>query len=167
MNMAREACISDPTLLWAIILGNLGIALAYFWIPLSVVRVLNSQDMLPQPMLWMLSALFILSCGLSHLVGVVVIFRPYYGLEGGIMIITAFISLTMAVVLHRAVPSIRLEAKEYAALKERVRTLVIDLDKERSCRDVAAQAVAEAVSQPSPAPVGPVTPDTSPDATVP
>lgn len=148
MSMAREACISDPTLLWAIILGNLGVALAYFWIPLSVVRVLNAQDALPQPMLWMLSALFILSCGLTHLIGVIVIFRPYYGLEAGMMVITAFISIAMAAVLHRAVRPIRLEAKEYAALKERVRTLAIDLDKERSCRDVAAQAVAEATSSP-------------------
>lgn len=131
-NIAREACISDPLLLWSIILGNLAIFVAYMWIPFSVARILSSQEVIPQPLLWMLAGSFVLACGISHAVGVVVIFRGYYGLEAGVLLFTAVVSLVAAVAIHRAVDRIRLEVREFAALKDRVRLLDAELTRTRS-----------------------------------
>jgi len=132
LSIARESCISDPVLLWAIIIGNVLIFIAYTWIPVSIVRVLSSQSKIPQPALWMLASVFIAFCGISHLIGVVVIFQPYYGLESGMLILTAVVSLIAGIVLHRAVRPIRQAMSDYDEMVEKVRTLMIDLDREKA-----------------------------------
>jgi hypothetical protein len=133
-DIAREACISDPLLLWAMIVGNCGVFAAYVWIPLSVARVLASQEAIPQPLLWMLAGAFVLSCGVSHAVAVLVVFKAYYGLESGILLLTAAISLVAAAALHRAVRPIRAAVRDYATLQERARTLTVDLERARAER---------------------------------
>lgn len=127
-DIAREACVHDPLLLWCIVVGNAVVFIAYMWIPISVIRVLRSHTV-PLPLLWMLGGAFILCCGLTHAVGVLVIFRPYYGLESGLLVMTAAISLLAAWIIHRGVPLIRQHLADYKALTERVRDLQCDLDR--------------------------------------
>jgi len=128
-SIAREVCITDPLLLWAIVLGNAAVFLAYMWIPISVLRVMRTHAVVPLPALWMLGGAFVLCCGLTHAVGVLVIFRAYYGLEAGLLIMTAAISLLAAWVIHRGVPVIRAQLVEYQALTARARDLQRDLDR--------------------------------------
>lgn len=127
-SIAREVCISDPVLLWAIIAGNALIFVAYTWIPISIIRVLRSHTV-PLPLLWMLGGSFVLCCGCTHAVGVLVIFRPYYGMEAGFLSLTAMVSILAAWVIHRGVPAIRQHLADYQALKARVRELQCDLDR--------------------------------------
>lgn len=127
-SIAREACITDPALLWAIIAGNALVFIAYMWIPISLIRVLRSHTV-PLPLIWMLGGAFILCCGLSHAIAVLVIFRAYYGLESGLLLMTAAVSLLAAWVIHRGVPAIRQHLADYQALKDRVRDLQHDLDR--------------------------------------
>lgn len=127
-DIAREVCITDPTLLWAIIVGNALIFIAYMWIPVSLIRVLRTHAV-PLPLLWLLGGSFVLCCGLTHAVGVLVIFRAYYGLESGLLLMTAGVSLLAAWVIHRGVPAIRQHLADYQALKDRVRDLQRDLDR--------------------------------------
>lgn len=127
-SIAREACISDPVLLWAIIAGNALVFIAYVWIPISLIRVLRSHTV-PLPLLWMLGGLFVLCCGCTHAIGVLVIFRPYYGMEAGFLALTAMVSILAAWVIHRGVPLIRKHLADYQALKDRVRDLQHDLDR--------------------------------------
>ena len=123
MTFAREQCIADLWTLWAILLGNLGIAVAYAWIPTSLVRILVSASGTPQPGLLMLAVAFISSCGLTHAAGIVVIFRPYYGLESGLLLITAAISLFTGWVFHARVDNIRRAVLDFRAMEERLRDL--------------------------------------------
>lgn len=125
-SLAREACIHDPVLLWGIVIGNTLIFLAYTWIPVSLIRVMRSHTV-PLPLLWMLGGAFVLCCGLTHIIGVLVIFRPYFGLETGLLLMTAAISLLSAWIIHQGVPAIRQHLAAYEALRARVRDLECDL----------------------------------------
>lgn len=135
LNMAREACITDPVLLWAIISGNALIFVAYMWIPISLIRVLRSHTV-PLPLLWLLGGSFVLCCGFTHAIGALVIFRAYYGLEAGLLIMTAAVSLLAAWVLHRGVPLIRQHLADYQILKDRVRDLQHDLDRRLATTEI-------------------------------
>lgn len=155
--IAREACITDPVLLWAIISGNALIFVAYMWIPISVIRVLRSHTV-PLPLIWLLGGSFVLCCGFTHAIGVLVIFRAYYGLEAGLLIMTAAVSLLAAWVLHRGVPLIRQHLVDYQALQSRVRDLQHDLDRRLADSATAIPIPSPTSLPPSPAPAPPSSP---------
>jgi signal transduction histidine kinase len=80
------------------------IALAYFSIPVGLWHILRQ---IPDPGFRRLSALFalfILFCGLTHVVGLVTLWSPVYGLLGLIKAATAAISLVAAYLLWPAIP---------------------------------------------------------------
>lgn len=80
------------------------IALAYFSIPIGLWTIVRR---LPDPgfrRLFALFATFILFCGLTHLVGLVTLWKPVYGLLGLIKGATAVVSLIAAYLLWPAIP---------------------------------------------------------------
>jgi signal transduction histidine kinase len=80
------------------------IAAAYFSIPVGLWRVFRRM---PDPgfrRLFILFAAFILFCGLTHLVGLVTLWMPVYGLLGLIKAATAVLSLIAAYLLWPAIP---------------------------------------------------------------
>ena len=60
----------DVPLLSTLIIGNLGIALAYFQIPVALRYFVGKRKDLPYPHIFRLFAAFIFSCGLTHLIKV-------------------------------------------------------------------------------------------------
>lgn len=97
----------NPALLGAQVLTNLIIALAYFSIPVALwVFVKRRQDLrdLQVKGLFIMFALFILFCGTTHLMDILVIWRPYYWIDTGIRLITALLSLATAWVLWPLIP---------------------------------------------------------------
>ena len=72
------------------------IALAYFTIPIVIVRATRVRPDLIDPRLAKLFAAFILTCGLSHVAGLATLWLPIYGIEGAIKMVTALVSLYTA-----------------------------------------------------------------------
>jgi two-component sensor histidine kinase len=75
------------------------IALAYFSIPVALVIFAKRRTDLEYPWLFSLFAAFILACGVTHLLGVVTLWEPIYGIQAVVKLATAFVSLATAIVL--------------------------------------------------------------------
>jgi PAS domain S-box-containing protein len=83
------------------------IALAYFSIPFTLLYIVRKRaDLQFNWILWILLcfAIFILACGITHLMDVWTVWHPTYWLSGGIKAITALASLLTAALLIKWVP---------------------------------------------------------------
>lgn len=69
------------------------IALAYFAIPTSIVYLFGQRNDLPFKNIFVLFAVFIISCGVTHLMEVVTLWYPFYWVSGTLKAFTALISL--------------------------------------------------------------------------
>jgi serine phosphatase RsbU (regulator of sigma subunit)/anti-sigma regulatory factor (Ser/Thr protein kinase) len=80
------------------------IAFAYFSIPALLVWFVRRRPDVPfSPIFWMFS-LFIVSCGLTHVLAIVVIWHPAYWTEGVVKATTAAASVATAVMLVPLLP---------------------------------------------------------------
>lgn len=100
-------CLSwQPELIAALVIGNVLIALAYFTIPLVILKFIRLRPDIDFKNLHWLFAGFIVTCGVTHLLHVVELWYPVYYLEAVMDILTALISVIAAVVLWRLLPVI-------------------------------------------------------------
>lgn len=81
-----------PEILWPHALGDLFSALAYFVIPVFLYRYVKNRPELRQPGVILAFSLFILSCGISHLLAVVSVWNPVYRAEAVSKVTTAVVS---------------------------------------------------------------------------
>lgn len=95
-----------PDILWMHVLADLVVALAYFSIPLALTIVLWRRRHVPFKGLIVLFALFILFCGTTHVIGIVVLWEPVYRLQGLVKLATAAISIATAVLLFPMLPKL-------------------------------------------------------------
>jgi signal transduction histidine kinase/CheY-like chemotaxis protein len=107
-------CLSwQPLLLWTHIVADTLIALSYFSIPIALVALVRSRKDLAFGWVSRCFALFILACGMTHVMGVVTLFSPLYGLEALIKLVTAAASVTTAILLWPLLPTLtRLPSSE-------------------------------------------------------
>lgn len=92
---------------WLLILwagSDVLIFLAYFAIPLALLRVLKQRKDIKHRGLVLLFASFILLCGLTHAVSIVTLWWPVYPAQGLLKLATGLVSATTAVVLFKLVP---------------------------------------------------------------
>ncbi len=103
--MPHGMCFSwQPNVLFLHVLSDASIALAYFSIPLLLVRFTQQRGDLPfKPLFWLFGA-FIVACGTTHLLAIWVIWHPDYWLEGGVKAFTAVVSLAAAATLVPLIP---------------------------------------------------------------
>ena len=94
----------DLRVLWTHIGADLLIALAYFSIPAVILAFLRKRKdpALTRPAL--LFTAFILLCGVTHLMGIVTLYVPLYGLQGTLKLMTGLVSAYTAFVLWRMLP---------------------------------------------------------------
>jgi signal transduction histidine kinase len=86
--------------------ANALIALAYFSIPFAIFYFVRRRpDIHFKSLHWQFAA-FILLCGLTHVMGIVVLWLPLYWLQGAVMAATALISLFAAALLWKLMPSL-------------------------------------------------------------
>jgi two-component system sensor kinase FixL len=91
-----------PEVLFLHVTSDACIGFAYYCIPLVLVYFIRKRKDLPFPgILWLFSA-FILLCGTSHLMSILVIWHPVYYAEGYVKAATAVVSLATlgALVYH-------------------------------------------------------------------
>ena len=99
------------------------IATAYFAIPVGIaIFVRRRSDLnIQHKALALLFAIFIAACGATHVMSIIVLWRPYYVLEGVIKAFTAVVSVATALALPfllpqlLRIPSPRVLASEIAA----------------------------------------------------
>ena len=127
----------EPGLIWSHVTADAVISLSYFSIPFLLLRLLAMRRDIQFS--WMLSAfaVFILACGMTHVMAIITLWVPAYGWEALIKIITALASLVTTALLVRLLPQIaaipspaelqrandalRLEAEERAKAEEMLR----------------------------------------------
>ncbi|WP_294329870.1 response regulator [uncultured Sphingomonas sp.] len=103
----------QPQLLWTHILADTLIALSYFSIPLALVALVRSRKDLGFGWMFWCFAVFILACGMTHVMGIVTLFLPAYGLEAVAKLVTAAASLATAALLWLRLPAlVRLPSAE-------------------------------------------------------
>ena len=90
----------NARLLWTTVLGDLFIGLSYVVISATLVRIVRraGQDLPYQGFFWAFG-LFIISCGLTHFLEIVTVWRPVYWLAAAVKILTAVSSAGTALVL--------------------------------------------------------------------
>ena len=94
----------DPRLVWTMAISDALIALSYFSIPIAlVVFVRRRRDLVFGGIFW-LFALFILACGLTHVVALWNLWNGAYAMEAGVKAVTAAVSVLTAVILWPLLP---------------------------------------------------------------
>lgn len=123
--MPHGSCLRwTPGLLGLHAGSDLLISFAYKVIPLALGYVAarrthrHKEDM---RFFWLFVA-FILLCGFTHDLDVVVLWYPYYWLQGGVKLATGIVSFAVAVTLVMAIPALT-GLPSYAGLAERNRRL--------------------------------------------
>ena len=107
-----------PGLLWTHVIADGLIALAYFVIPLRLAQLaIRRRDVAYSGTLWLFVA-FIVMCGLTHVIGMVTVWAPIYGVEAVVKAATALVSLATAAWLVPLIPRL-LEIPSPAELQRR------------------------------------------------
>lgn len=92
---------------WDMLILHVGsdilIALAYFSIPAAMIVLMRNRPDVPKP-IFRLFVAFILLCGITHLISVVVVWEPIYLIQGLAKLATAGVSIATAIVLWPLIP---------------------------------------------------------------
>ncbi len=100
-------CISwSPPLLATYVVSDALIAAAYFSMPAALAWFARRRPDFPYTWLLWMSAAFILACGATHLMDIVVLWWPLYGLDAALKLVTALVSVVTAVMAWPLVPRV-------------------------------------------------------------
>jgi PAS domain S-box-containing protein len=107
MFMPHGMCyLWDPRLVFAHVTADGLIAAAYFFIPLFILWLVGKRRDLPFSWIFVLFALFIVSCGTTHLFSIWVIWHPNYWTEAAVKWVTAVASVATAIALVPLAPKV-------------------------------------------------------------
>jgi signal transduction histidine kinase len=151
-----------PALLWLHVLGDALIGLAYVSIPITLWVFVRRRTDLPFDWVFLLFALFIISCGFTHFLSIWNVWNPDYWLSGSVKAFTAAASVATAGALVGLVPralalptvealraakeSLEHEVARRQAIEAQLRQAQSDLERrveERTRELAAATALAE------------------------
>lgn len=98
--------IWDPGLIYLHMASDIVIAAAYFSIPAVLMIIARRRpDLNAYKCLHLFSA-FIIACGITHILGVVTLWEPVYAISGTAKLLTALISLYVAIMLWPLLPGV-------------------------------------------------------------
>lgn len=95
-----------PELIWTHVVSDALIAAAYFSIPVALVMFVRRRRDIEFGGIFWLFALFILSCGMTHVMGIWNLWHGDYALEATIKAITAAASVPTAILLWPLLPKL-------------------------------------------------------------
>jgi signal transduction histidine kinase/ActR/RegA family two-component response regulator len=96
----------EPELIWLHVLSDAVIALSYFSIPVALSIFVSKRRDVDFGFIFWAFALFIMACGFTHVLSIVTLWVPVYGIEGLIKALTALASIITAVILWPLVPKL-------------------------------------------------------------
>lgn len=103
--MPHGFCISwTPGLLWTYVVSDTLIVLAYYSIPFTLAYFIWRRKDLQFRWIFMMFGAFILACGTTHLLSILLLWKPLYLIDAGVKIVTAAISITSAISLVWIMP---------------------------------------------------------------
>ena len=98
-------CISwSPTLVTTFVVSDILIFISYFSMPVALGYFARRRKDFPYRWLLWLFAAFIMACGATHLMGVIVLWEPMYGLDALLKAVTATVSVITAIALWPLIP---------------------------------------------------------------
>ena len=98
-------CIKwTPELLWLYVVSDALIAVAYYSIPITLAYFVWKRRDLHFKWIFLLFSAFILACGTSHLLSIVVLWNPVYWADAAVKAVTAIISICTSIALVRLLP---------------------------------------------------------------
>jgi signal transduction histidine kinase/ActR/RegA family two-component response regulator len=95
-----------PNLIALHVISDSLITIAYFTIPFTLLRLVRKRKDLPFHWIFLAFGVFIVACGLTHLMEIWTVWRPVYWLSGAVKAVTAMASVVTAVALVKLVPVI-------------------------------------------------------------
>ena len=116
------------------------IGLAYFSIPLAIAAFIRRRPDIRYSWVAYLFVAFILACGTTHLMAILTLWAPVYGIEGVIKLITALLSIATAVLLWPLIPKL-VALPSAAALEQRVEERTAELTAALAQRDLLLREV--------------------------
>jgi signal transduction histidine kinase len=94
----------NPGLVWLEVLANACIAAAYIAISATLAYIVFRIRDLPFKVMYLAFGVFIVACGFTHILDVVVIWEPVYWIDGLVRGVTAVASVATAIALPSLVP---------------------------------------------------------------
>src|SRR3954470_16004035 len=98
----------EPELIWLHVLSDAFIAAAYFSIPFALTILVTKRRDLQFGWVYWAFAVFIMACGLTHVLSIYTLWVPVYGIEGVVKAITAMASIITAALLWPLLPKLLL-----------------------------------------------------------
>jgi|GEM_PF-587616 PAS domain S-box-containing protein len=118
----RFCYLNSPDLIWANVISDVVIGLAYVAISATLASLVHrARGDIPFSWMFLAFGLFIVACGLSHLMEVVTVWHPFYWLAADVKIVTAIASVVTAVSLPILVPkamAMALAARQQDGLRQ-------------------------------------------------
>jgi len=95
----------DPGLMRLHFMSDFLIAAAYFVIPVALLLFVQKRRDLPFNWMFICFGIFIVACGMTHVMEIITLWKPYYWISGIVKAITALASVPTAILLIRLIPS--------------------------------------------------------------
>jgi signal transduction histidine kinase len=96
----------DPELIWLHVVSDALIAAAYFSIPVALTILVSKRRDVDFGWIFWAFAIFIMACGFTHVLSIVTLWVPIYGIEGLVKALTAVASVVTATILWPLLPKI-------------------------------------------------------------
>jgi signal transduction histidine kinase len=96
----------EPELIWLHVTSDAVIAAAYFSIPVALSIFVSKRRDVDFGWIFWAFAIFIMACGFTHVLSIVTLWVPIYGIEGIIKALTAAASIVTAVMLWPLLPKV-------------------------------------------------------------
>jgi PAS domain S-box-containing protein len=91
-------------ILWLNVVSDVIIALAYFAIPFALFYLVRKRKDLHFNWIFIMFATFIVACGTTHILEIVTVWHPIYGVQGLVKFVTASTSVATAIALWFLMP---------------------------------------------------------------
>jgi signal transduction histidine kinase len=117
----------QPELVWTHVIADALIAAAYFSIPLALISFIRKRRDLEFSWIFWLFAVFIVACGLTHVLAIWTLWNADYGIEALVKVVTAIASVGTAIILWPLIPRL-LAIPSPLQLREQNRHLEATLD---------------------------------------
>jgi signal transduction histidine kinase len=109
----------QPGLLWLQVVSNALIGLSYVAISVTIAHLVRKGQYMPYKGMAIAFGTFIVSCGITHLFDIYVIWYPAYWLDGALRAVTAVASVLTAILLPPLVPQAVALGRSARAARER------------------------------------------------
>lgn len=129
----------NPEVLWLFVVSDGMITVSYFSIPIALIYFVYKRKDLMFKKVFILFVLFIIFCGITHLMCIWTLWHPMYRLEGALKCLTAIISVTTAVVIWPLIPK-ALALPSPAQLRDANQNLIQEVDERRRAENELQKA---------------------------